>query len=233
MLFWTALALGFFGSLHCAGMCGPLALALPVTGRSVAGFVVGRVVYNLGRLVTYTALGLLFGFVGQTLLVAGLQRWVSIGLGVALLLGLLASKKLALSAPIVRLLGRLKSTMSGWLQTRTLPALAVLGGLTGLLPCGLVYVACAGAAATDHWHHGALYMLLFGLGTFPMMLGIGLSGRLLQGSLRLKLRHLVPVSVLVLGALLILRGLSLGIPYLSPDLSHGSCSCHAPKPPSP
>jgi sulfite exporter TauE/SafE len=233
MQYWTALALGFVGSLHCAGMCGPLALALPVTGHSVAGFAVGRVAYNLGRLVTYTSLGLLFGFIGQTLLVAGLQRWVSIGLGVALLLGLVVSRKLALSAPIVRLLGRLKLAMSGWLQTRTLTALAVLGGLTGLLPCGLVYVACAGAAATDHWHQGALYMFLFGLGTVPMMLGIGLSGRLLQGSLRIKLRHLVPVSVLVLGALLILRGLSLGIPYLSPDLSHGACSCHAPNPPSP
>ena len=233
MQYWTALALGFVGSLHCAGMCGPLALALPVTGRTVAGFALGRVVYNLGRLVTYTGLGLLAGFIGQTLLVAGLQRWVSIGLGVALLLGLVASRKLALSAPIVRLLGRLKSAMAGWLQTRTLPALAVLGGLTGLLPCGLVYVACAGAAATDHWHQGALYMLLFGLGTVPMMLGIGLSGRLLQGNLRLKLRHLVPVSVMLLSALLILRGLSLGIPYLSPDLSHGSCSCHAPKTPSP
>ncbi len=231
MLLWTAFALGFFGSLHCAGMCGPLALALPPTGRTTAGFALGRVVYNLGRLVTYCLLGLLFGFIGQTLLVAGLQRWVSIGLGMLLLLGLLGSRKLALSAPVVRLLNRLKSAMSGWLQTRTLTALAVLGGLTGLLPCGLVYVACAGAATTDHWHLGALYMLVFGLGTVPMMLGIGLSGRLLQGSLRLKLRRLVPATVLVLSTLLILRGLSLGIPYLSPDLSHGSCSCHAPKQP--
>ena len=228
MLLWTAFALGFFGSLHCAGMCGPLALALPPTGRSTAGFVVGRVVYNLGRLVTYCLLGLLFGFIGQTLLVAGLQRWLSIGLGVALLIGLLASKRLALAAPVVRLLGRLKSGMSGWLQTRTLTSLGVLGGLTGLLPCGLVYVACAGAAATDHWHLGGLYMLVFGLGTVPMMLGIGLSGKLVQGELRLKLRRLVPVSVVILSTLLILRGLSLGIPYLSPDLSHGSCSCHAP-----
>ena len=229
MQLWTALALGFFGSLHCAGMCGPLALALPPTGRTTAGFALGRVVYNLGRLVTYCLLGLLVGFIGQTLLIAGLQRWLSIGLGVVLLVGLLASRRLALAAPVVRLLGRLKSAMSGWLQTRSLTALAVLGGLTGLLPCGLVYVACAGAAATDHWHLGGLYMLVFGLGTVPMMLGIGLSGRLVQGNLRLKLRRLVPVSVLVLSALLILRGLSLGIPYLSPDLSHGSCSCHSPK----
>lgn len=229
MQLWTAFALGFVGGLHCAGMCGPLALALPVTGRTTAGFVAGRIVYNFGRLMTYCVLGLVFGVIGQTLLVAGLQRWLSIGLGVALLLGLMTSKRLALAAPVVRVLGRFRALMGGWLQTRTLPALAMLGGLTGLLPCGLVYVACAGAAATDHWHLGALYMLAFGLGTVPMMLGIGLSGRLVSADLRLKLCRLVPGAVLVLAGLLILRGLSLGIPYLSPDLSQGSCACHAAK----
>lgn len=233
MQLWTAFALGFVGSLHCAGMCGPLALALPTTGRSAAGFTGGRLVYNAGRLFTYCLLGLIFGFVGQTLLVTGFQRWLSIGLGLLLLLGMLVSRKLALAAPVVRGVDRLKIMMGTYLQRRSLPALAVLGALTGLLPCGLVYVACAGAAATDHWHRGALYMAAFGLGTFPMMLAIGLSGRLLPGPVRLKLRHAVPVSVVLLGALLILRGLSLGIPYLSPDLSHGSCSCHAPKPAQP
>jgi hypothetical protein len=229
MHLWTAFVLGFVGSLHCAGMCGPLALALPVTGRTVVGFAAGRFIYNLGRLFTYCVLGTVFGFVGQTLLVAGLQRWVSIGLGVLLVLGLIASRKLALAAPVVRGVQWLKTTMANYLQHRSLPALAVLGGLTGLLPCGLVYVACAGAAATDQWHRGTLYMAAFGLGTLPIMLAIGLSGRLLQGSIRVKLRHAVPISVILLSALLILRGLSLGIPYLSPDLSHGSPSCHTPK----
>ena len=229
MQLWTAFVLGLVGSLHCAGMCGPLALALPVTGRNAVGFTVGRLVYNVGRLFTYCLLGLIFGFVGQTLLVAGLQRWVSIGLGLLLIVGLIGSRKLALAAPIVRGVDRLKTVMAAFLQRRSLPALAVLGGLTGLLPCGLVYVACAGAAATDHWQRGALYMAAFGLGTFPMMLAIGLSGRLLQGSIRFKLRHAVPISVVLLSALLILRGLSLGIPYLSPDLSHSSGSHHAPK----
>ena len=224
---WTAFLLGLVGSLHCAGMCGPLALALPITGDTPAAFVLGRWVYNLGRLVTYCALGLVFGLAGQTLQLAGFQRWMSIALGAGLLAGLLASPRLSLAPPVTHLVGRLKTAMSRLLQTRSLSASAVLGALNGLLPCGLVYVACAGATATGDLLRGVEYMAAFGLGTVPMMLAIGLSGKLVRPWLRFKLSRLVPVSVCVLAALLILRGLSLGIPYVSPDLSSsdGGC-CH-------
>jgi sulfite exporter TauE/SafE len=225
----TALALGLVGSLHCAGMCGPLALALPVAGKGTTGFLLGRVAYNLGRVVTYAALGGVFGLAGQGLLLAGLQRWVSITLGVLLIVGLLLSRRVSLAPPVVRLVGALKTRMAGLLQRRSFLALGVLGLLNGLLPCGLVYVACAGAAATGGWLTGAGYMAVFGLGTVPMMFGLSLSGRLLTPGLRLKLRYALPVSVLALGLLLVLRGLSLGIPYLSPDLSaEGGGCCHLP-----
>jgi hypothetical protein len=227
----TAFVLGLVGSLHCAGMCGPLALALPVPRTGGAGFVLGRVIYNLGRLGTYGLLGLVFGLLGRTFLLAGFQRWVSIVLGVVLLTGLLASRKLALAVPVTRLVARLKATMAGFLQRRSFGALAVLGALTGLLPCGLVYVACAGATATGSLVRGVEYMIVFGLGTVPVMLAIGLSGRLLQASLRRGLARAVPVSVGLLAALLILRGLSLGIPYLSPNLSGpGAAGCCHPAP---
>jgi hypothetical protein len=227
MELWTAFLLGLVGSLHCAGMCGPLALALPHAGRNAGAFFAGRIAYNLGRVVTYCAMGLLFGLLGQSLSLAGVQRWVSIALGVALLAGLFASRKLALWRPVTLFVDRLKSPMGSLLQRRSLDSLLLLGLLNGLLPCGLVYVACAGATATGGLHLGALYMLAFGAGTVPMMLAISLSGKLVPFSLRLKLLKAVPLAVFILGTLLILRGMSLGIPYVSPDLSgDGAACCH-------
>jgi uncharacterized protein len=221
----TAFLLGLVGSLHCAGMCGPLALALPRAGNTASAYVLGRVAYNAGRIITYCLLGIIFGLMGYILLLAGLQRWVSIALGVALLLGLFASRRLALAQPVTAAVNRLKSSMSLLLRRRSLAGLAALGLLNGLLPCGLVYVACAGAAATGSTWASAAYMAAFGLGTVPMMLAISLSGRLVPAALRLKLVKAIPVSVVLLAALLILRGMSLGIPYVSPDLSGSSPSC--------
>jgi sulfite exporter TauE/SafE len=223
----TAFMLGLAGSLHCAGMCGPLALALPPVGRTGVSFFAGRVAYNLGRLLTYCLMGLVFGLVGKTLLMAGVQRWVSITLGVLLMVGLFASRKLALWRPVTALVESLKRRMAGLLRQRSFIGLLVLGLLNGFLPCGLVYVACAGAATAEGMLEGAAYMAAFGLGTVPMMLAISLSGRLVPLSLRLKLGRLVPVSVFLLASLLILRGMALDIPYLSPILTSvgGSC-CH-------
>ena len=225
MSLWTAFILGLVGSLHCAGMCGPLALALPAAGNTTPGYVLGRLAYNMGRLVTYSLLGIVFGLAGRTFLLAGLQRWVSIGLGVALLIGLFASRKLALWRPITLFVEQLKSRMSGLLRRRSLASLAALGLLNGLLPCGLVYVACAGATATGGILAGASYMAAFGAGTVPMMLTISLFGKLVPISLRLQLRKAIPVCVFLLATLLILRGMFLDIPYLSPDLTNNAASC--------
>jgi len=223
---WTAFVLGTVGSLHCAGMCGPLALALPTAGNSAPAYFAGRLAYNLGRIITYCLLGLMFGVLGKTLFLAGVQRWVSIALGVMLLAGLFASRKVALWRPVTGLVDRLKAGMSALLRRRSVTALTVLGLLNGLLPCGLVYVAAAGATLTGGIFSGAMYMAAFGAGTVPMMLAISLSGKLVPVALRLKLARAIPVSVFLLAALLILRGLSLGIPYLSPDLSKTDSCCH-------
>lgn len=225
MDYWTAFTLGIVGSLHCAGMCGPLALAVPGAAASGARFALSRLAYNFGRITTYCTLGVVFGLFGKTLLLAGVQRWVSISLGVLLITGLFASRKLALWSPVISLVNHLKSRMSVLLRRPSLASVALLGLLNGLLPCGLVYVAAAGATATGNVESGAIYMAAFGAGTLPMMLAIGLGGKLVPLSFRLKLRGAIPVSVFLLGALLILRGMSLGIPYVSPNLAAGSC-CH-------
>ncbi|HOB32801.1 MAG TPA: sulfite exporter TauE/SafE family protein [Verrucomicrobiota bacterium] len=224
MELWTAFLLGLVGSLHCAGMCGPLALALPSPGSGGA-HVLGRVAYNLGRVATYGLIGVVFGLFGRALLLAGLQRWLSIALGVALLGGLLTSRHLAWWRPVTSIVQRLKSAMSALLRRRSLSSLALLGLLNGLLPCGLVYVAAAAAATTGGPGAAAVYMTAFGAGTIPLMLGIGLSGKVIPPAVRLKLARAMPATVFVLGVLLIVRGLSLGIPYLSPDLTAASC-CH-------
>ncbi|HLH55154.1 MAG TPA: sulfite exporter TauE/SafE family protein, partial [Verrucomicrobiae bacterium] len=119
----------------------------------------------------------------------------------------------------------LKMGMSALIRRNSIRSLLLLGLLNGLLPCGLVYVACAGATATGGALQGVLYMAAFGVGTVPMILGIGVSGRVLPVTLRLQLRKAVPASVFLLAALLILRGLSLGIPYVSPGLSGPNPSC--------
>src|SRR5579859_6934676 len=170
-----AFILGLFGSLHCAGMCGPLAVGLPPTNHSLGSFVSGRLAYNLGRIVTYCCLGLVFGLVGKALWIAGLQRWLSIGVGTLLLAGLFASRRLILRQPVTMIVEQLKRRMSFLLRQRSQLSLGLLGLLNGLLPCGLVYVGAAGALATGGVLKGAGYMFFFGLGTAPMMLAISLS----------------------------------------------------------
>jgi sulfite exporter TauE/SafE len=225
MNFGIALALGMLGSLHCAAMCGPLMLALPVPPGGPARFVVGRIIYQLGRVATYCLLGVVAGLVGKSIVLAGLQRSLSVGLGVAILFGFLISKKVSLSAPAVRLVARLKAAMAVQLRQRSLRSLTLLGMLNGLLPCGLVYVAMAGAVARGTLLDAMSFMAWFGLGTLPTMLGISLSGKLFPLQLRLKLRRAIPIGVCLLAGLLILRGLAMGIPYVSPVLNSSSPGC--------
>jgi uncharacterized protein len=220
-----ALALGLLGSLHCAAMCGPLMLALPVTAAGSYRFIAGRMIYQAGRMVTYVLLGLAAGLVGKSVFMIGMQRWVSIGLGVAILGGWFVSKRVAVSAPVIRGVAVLKRAMSTQLQRRGLRSLAVLGMLNGLLPCGLVYAALASAVTQGTIWSAAGFMAVFGVGTLPMMLGLSLAGRMLSPAWRGRLNRLIPVGIGLLAVLLILRGLSLGIPYLSPDLETQAGCC--------
>lgn len=218
MQIWTAFLLGLAGSAHCAGMCGPLALALPAGKDGRLTFVAGRLLYNIGRILTYALMGALLGLLGQGFAIAGLQRWVSLVLGALILLGLLVSPRFARVIPVTRVVHWLKAALGKLLQRRALGSLLGIGLLNGLLPCGLVYVACAGAATVGNFWQGVEYMIAFGLGTLPMMLAISLVGTKLQFALRFKLQRLIPISLAIVGALLLLRGLALDIPYLSPRL---------------
>jgi uncharacterized protein len=225
-LIWTAFLLGLVGSLHCAAMCGPLVVAVSSAGGSRLPCAASRLVYNAGRLATYCAIGLLFGVVGKTFVLAGLQRWLSLAAGVAILFGLFLSTPFALKAPVARLVVNLKSIFSRLLQRRTVGSQFLLGAINGLLPCGLVYIAAAGAATTLSPIGGALHMAAFGAGTLPMMLGLGMAGSRLR-PISLRFQKLIPFCVMLIALLLLLRGLALDIPYFSPALNeHAPTACH-------
>jgi len=223
-----ALALGLAGSLHCLGMCGPLALALPANrDASRARRALGRLLYNLGRTVTYTVFGLFAGALGRVLHLAGWQQAVSITFGLLLLATVFLSSRhvpdrilRAVYRPVQRLLGRIlnRGSLSGLFQT---------GLLNGLLPCGLVYTALAAAALQHTPAAGALYMTFFGLGTIPLMFALSLGGLGLRSPrFRPVLDRVIPAVTCTVAILLILRGMSLGIPFVSPDLQAGACCAH-------
>jgi hypothetical protein len=222
---WTAFILGLAGSLHCVGMCGPLAMALPHHGRGMGGYIVGRMLYQLGRITTYMILGAVFGAIGRSLALAGIQRWVSIAAGILVLAGVFVAGPAWAGGPIAGWVGWIKARLGILLRRRSQSTLWMLGLVNGLLPCGLVYVACLGAAAGGSVPGGILQMAWFGLGTVPLMLAISLSGRAIPFGWRLRLQRLIPVSVGLVGALLVLRGMDLGIPFVSPHIGPDGC-CH-------
>jgi sulfite exporter TauE/SafE len=222
MELWSALIVGLAGSLHCIGMCGPIAVALPAGRTSRLRHVVGRIVYNAGRILTYAVLGLGAGLVGRTVHVSGYQQVISIILGVLILMAVILPSRfgaLLTGAKLhARLFEPLKQLWSRLFGRGSTGALFSVGLLNGFLPCGLVYVALAGAVTTGQPLEGALYMAVFGLGTFPVMLAVSLVGGFLGAGVRTKLHHLIPVGAVVLGMLFILRGMSLGIPFVSPKI---------------
>lgn len=217
----TALMLGLLGSAHCIGMCGPLALAVPSPRKGVVSRLGSALALNGGRVVTYAMLGAAFGLFGRGLQLAGLQQTVSIALGILILTSLLAPGILH-SVRIGQVAGgfvmRMQGLMARQLKRTSVEGLFFTGMLNGLLPCGLVYLAAAGAIAQDGWAAGALFMALFGLGTWPAMVGLKVSGSYAGPSLRAGLRKLTPYAYALMGVLFILRGMDLGIPLISPDL---------------
>ncbi|MFK7933782.1 MAG: sulfite exporter TauE/SafE family protein [Saprospiraceae bacterium] len=214
-MLYSAFIVGFMGSAHCAGMCGALAAALPL-GNGRSSQLLGVLLYHLGRVTTYSLLGLISGLIGTTIMWAGGQKVLSITLGVGLVIIAVFSinldNKIFKSPTMQRFIQPLQLRMGKLLQQHRLGGLYSLGLLNGLLPCGMVYIAVFGAlAAGDIWS-GGLYMLFFGLGTLPLMLTISLVGQRLGSSLRRYIFKLFPVAVAGVGILLIMRGFSVEFP---------------------
>lgn len=226
-MIWTALGIGFFGSLHCMGMCGPIILVLP---QSLFRKGTGILLYNAGRVAAYAAMGLIFGSIGQVVSLAGLQQWLSIVAGIfilAMIIPALFGKNILHIKGFSFLQKYISAGISKAITKSSTGTLLLGGFMNGLLPCGLVYLALAGAVATGDMLLGAAYMALFGLGTVPMLTFIVLGKKMMPYNLREKFRAAMPVSLVVVGLLILVRGLNLNIPYVSPKIQKGKVeSCH-------
>ncbi len=219
----TAFTIGLLGSLHCIGMCGPIAFALPMKRDRFSAVVTGSLLYNSGRLFTYFIIGCLFGLLGKGFTLAGYQQTLSIlvgtGMIVSILLPMVIKNKMHHIPALNSWLGKVKSNLGKRLGRTSSVNLLMIGLLNGLLPCGLVYMGIAGSLAMATPFDGGLFMLAFGAGTLPLMLTVSILGNRISIKLRSKARKAIPVFVVFIGCLFILRGLNLGIPYLSPKIN--------------
>jgi sulfite exporter TauE/SafE len=230
----TAFFFGLISSFHCIGMCGPIAMMLPVDRSNQAKKTVQIITYHIGRLSAYAAIGLVFGLLGKGLYLAGMQQKLSIFIGVAMIVIILIPEKVFakynFSKPVFKLISKIKTTLGRQFKNKSYKSLFTIGLLNGFLPCGMVYVALFGAIAMQSESLGVLYMILFGLGTVPMMSSVVYLNSFLTISVRNKIQKFIPYVAVIIGILFIFRGLGLGIPYLSPsDMSlfvQSTPNCH-------
>jgi sulfite exporter TauE/SafE len=217
-MLWSAFLLGLVGSLHCIGMCGPLTLLLPYDGRFSSKFVFGRISYNLGRVVTYSLLGATAGFFGEKVGFFISQKTLSIAFGILVLayVFLPYTFKNRISNPnmLYRFSNLLKGVFAKLFKSKSFLAQFSFGLVNGLLPCGMVYVALAGAFLATNWSDAALTMMLFGLGTIPLMLPISLGMSQIRKHVGSHFKTIITYTYILLGAWLIFRGLDYDIQSL-------------------
>ena len=232
----TVFEIGFFmgllGSVHCIGMCGPLVMALPISLRSNFQKIVTLFLYHAGKIMSYCILGLLFGLFGSQLPVFGVQRNISVIIGITMLLYgiyvfVLKPKHLQLG-PFNTVYNFIVKWLSKLFKSKYMVSFFFIGMLNGLLPCGMVYLALSSAMATQYLLQGGLLMVFFGMGTVPALMMVAIGGQFMGFTFRRKIQTLLPVFIFSMGVLLILRGLNLGIPFISPVAGIGAevISCH-------
>jgi sulfite exporter TauE/SafE len=220
-MLYTAFLFGLISSFHCIGMCGPIAMMLPVDRNNAAKKVTQILTYHLGRLTAYGSIGFVFGMLGKGFFMAGIQQNLSIFIGVAMIVVILIPEKILakynFSKPVFKLISKIKTTLGSQFRNKSYKSLFIIGLLNGFLPCGMVYVALFGSIAMQSESLGVLYMILFGLGTVPMMSSVVYINSYLTIPIRNKIQKLIPYVAILIGVLFILRGLGLGIPYISPS----------------
>ena len=218
---WQPLIIGLLGSFHCMGMCGPIALALPLKENSWKTRIISGVLYNLGRVITYIFLGLIFGLLGLGIHIWGIQQWVSIGVGTLMILSVafpILFHGSGITGGLDTLFSGFKKFFGRFFGFRTYLSTWIIGLLNGFLPCGLVYIALAGALVATSPLNGAMYMMIFGLGTIPALLTLSLLGNVFSMAFRRNVQRLLPFLIILIGVLFVLRGMNLGIPYISPKM---------------
>lgn len=226
----SAFMIGLLGSFHCVGMCGPLALSLPLNSNSFFSKFSGSLLYNAGRIVTYSLFGLLFGIIGKSVALFGFQQWLSIGLGALIIVFVILPKRastLSKNKLVFNFFEKIRSSLGRLFSRKNYSSLFFIGLLNGLLPCGLVYMAAAGAVATGDIGDSILFMAFFGLGTLPMMWSVAFFGNYVSLRLRQNIRKVYPYMMMLMACLLMLRGMGLGIPYVSPNVDMHKNTVHS------
>ena len=228
----TGLVLGIISSLHCVGMCGPLSLALPTQYLPKAQRISAMLLYQLGRVITYSTLGLIFGLAGRKVYLAGFQQWFSIGMGVFIFFVVIQywifRKNLAPHF-LNRFYLAVQAIMIRILKEKGIIPFLLFGMANGFLPCGMVYMALAGALVTTEIHESVLFMAFFGVGTLPAMIAVSFFRQYFGLQIRNSFRKMMPFAISIMAAILILRGMNLGIPFISPVLqsaAEAADSCH-------
>lgn len=218
----TGLSIGFLGSFHCVGMCGPIALALPIYQKTKLQKAFVIFLYNIGRALTYAFFGAVLGLISNRFYLTGYQQIVSIVAGILILLMLILTYFFPNDHTIFgKFYTKVQSMLGKALKApQNNFSFLIIGLLNGLLPCGLVYLAVATAITTGSAVKGALLMFCFGLGTLPLMALLQVAGNYISLNVRKKVRRMVPYFIAFMGVLLILRGMNLGIPYVSPALNN-------------
>ena len=233
-MLYTAFILGLISSFHCIGMCGPIAMMLPVDRQNETKKATQIITYHLGRLTAYASIGFIFGLLGKGFFLAGIQQKMSIFIGVIMILIVLIPEKTFskynFSKPVYKIIANIKSNLGKQFRNKSYKSLFTIGLLNGFLPCGMVYVALFGAIAMQSASFGIVYMILFGLGTVPLMTAVVYVNSMLQLPFRNKIQKVIPYVAVIIGVLFILRGLGLGIPYISPSnmslFVQGAPNCH-------
>lgn len=219
-MLYSALILGLLSSLHCIGMCGPIAIMLPVGRDNPAQKVFHIILYHLGRITAYSSLGLVFGVIGKGLYLAGMQQQLSIIAGIIMIvIAMVPEKQFAnynFSKPVYIVISKVKSSLGKQFTKTSNTAFYMTGLFNGFLPCGMVYAALFGSIAMQNPMGGIAYMALYGIGTIPMMSAVIYVSGFMSGQWRNKLVKAVPYVAVFIGMLFIVRGLGLGIPFISP-----------------
>lgn len=224
----SGFVIGIISSFHCIGMCGPIAMAVPINRKSTWSLIFGSIQYNLGRILTYSILGLIVGIIGVSLKLILTFQLISIVSGILMVLFALSKivQKIALFQKlnshifgiVTLLFGKLKNTDSNFKPL-------VFGIINGFLPCGMVYLALVNSLPSTNLFIGILSMIAFGIGTFLTMFFVPIL--INTNLLKNRFQKWAPILLCIVGLSLILRGMNLGIPYVSPKIEMEQCQNHA------
>ncbi len=233
-MLYSAFIFGILGSFHCVGMCGPIAFLLPVDRNNNFKKLLQILFYHSGRILSYAIIGFGFGLLGKSLSIFGFQQELSIAVGITMLAFLVIpafqKTRFKLGGQGFRIISKVKNSLGKELKKKSNDTFFTIGFLNGFLPCGLVYMAVLGAIAAGNATEGALYMAFFGLGTIPLMTTAIWIGNFLTAKIKTNIRRLVPIFLGAVAILFILRGMGLGIPYISPKIETEKVqafqSCH-------